>query len=1110
MHEWLAKSNFSFLKAASSPEALVQRAAALGYSSLCLNDFGGVYGLPRAYQASKALPSLRLHYGIELNLQNDHHRPLLLQDTIALIALNHEGYYQLNQLASLAHQAGKDTAMLNLDTLLAQPTSQLVAVQPMRGALRASSLHHDRWAKLKDVFVDRFYQVVSLHLHPAEDAWLARAFELAQKWQLPLLYSQDVFFAIEADKPLHDVLQTIRTNATIATNHAHFFANAERHLHARHIIQQRLRQLPGHQTMLANSETLHQRCHFSLAELRYEYPKEMIPPGYTAQTYLTLLTRQGAYERFGTQLTQKTINTLTHELNLIERLGFADYFLTVWDIVRWARSQNILCQGRGSAANSAVCFVLGITSVDPTCFDLLFERFISLERGDPPDIDVDFEHERREEVIQYIYRRYGRARAAMVANIITFRSKGALRAVGKALGIPEAVISKTAKTISSKLYRGQPLGRVLAVVKDIFAEETATGDQTNAHADADADADTNISTKPTDDSNAIPWQQWLTLAQRLIGFPRHLGLHSGGFVIFQNNLNGLCAQEPATMPGRTVIQWCKDDIENLGIFKIDVLCLGMLTAIRKSFAFIEEHYQKKLTLYSLPSDDPATFAMIRAADTIGVFQIESRAQMSMLPRLKPRTFYDLVIEIAIVRPGPIQGRVIHPYLRRRSGIDPIIYPDKRLRPILERTLGIAIFQEQAMRIAIAVGGFTAGEANELRKNIGAWNMSGFAKKLEPWLVRLEEGMRKNGLAEEFVAQIRGQMRGFAEYGFPESHAASFAHIAYASSYLKCHYPAAFFAGLLNAQPMGFYSPHALLQAARRAGVPVLPLCVQHSQYDHQLEWFTPPSSQLQPQASAKHQPKLAIRLGMRLISGLRTETAHTIARHKPYSNLHDLVFKTNIYRDDLLALASTNALQALGLSRSEAIWQAAAAPFAPLIDTDEEQAKTKNIWRTESELQKICRDFQSFGTSLGEHPALVVKQSHWQYNVDRTKIILARDLKNLRNNQMVTTFGMTLVKQAPPTAKGMVFLSVEDETEFLNLVFTPQVYRQFYQQIEDYAFLCTYGQLQKAGAGHSILVKQVFAIDEKIAALHEVNTSSETKYTNRHSKVLQLKPRSYI
>ncbi len=718
---------------------------------------------------------------------------------------------------------------------------------------------------------------------------------------------------------------------------------------------------------------------------------------------------------------------------------FADYFLTVWDIVSWARRQKILCQGRGSAANSSVCFVLGITSVNPDQFDLLFERFVSMERGDPPDIDVDFEHERREEVIQYVYRRYGRERAAMVANVITFRGKGALRAVGKALGADDSLLKQMSKIASSRYFRGTGTENiVLALKRDYEAENPR--------------------------ASRVSWNLWLQLSEKLHGFPRHLGIHSGGFMLADKPLDCLLPQEPASMEGRSVIQWCKEDIEALGFFKIDLLCLGMLSAIRKCFAYIEHYHGRYLSLDRIPDDDSATYTMIQKADTVGTFQIESRAQMSMLPRLKPACFYDLVIEVAIIRPGPIQGNVIHPFLARREGLEPVTYPDERLRPILERTLGIPIFQEQAMRIAISLGNFTPGEANELRKKIGAWGIKDFNRDLNPLLEKLEQGLQQNNVKPEFAALIVGQMKGFAEYGFPESHAVSFSLIAYASCYLKCHFPAAFYISVLNSQPMGFYSPHALLQSARREGIELLPISLRHSNWDHQLE-------------RRSGQTEFAIRLGFRLVRGLAETAVEKIidyrARVDQWPEFAQFVRDAGLARDEVTALAGCNLFEDFQLSRSDALWQAEAAPFKPMLDAQDAAID----WLPESAMEKIQKDFRAFKTSLGPHPAAVIRRKQWQYPVAVDKFVRADRLLELPVDSDVFVFGMVLVKQSPGSAKGMVFVTLEDETGYINLAFTPQVYARHYRLVDQQPFLCVVGKLQRQNESHSVLVKRVFAID---------------------------------
>ncbi len=1073
-HEWLCKTNFSFLHGASHPRDLVERANALGYQSLCINDFDGGYGLARCYRELDYLKKqgqhsgLKLNYGAEIHLTGDHSLPVLLQHTLVLVARDQVGYSNLNRLLSYAHRDGKNNANVPFEYLLNSDVCGLLAIQPMRGLIRTVQ-NSTQYAELKSLFKGDYFLAISRHLHPAEDRWIKPTLQIARQYSLSYILSQDIFLHHRSQKPMSDLLQAIRTNQVLEDSQAYMLPNSERCMHRQAELQRLFQDIPHYRRALAVSAELSQSCVFDLDQLSYHYPKEMIPSGLDAQTYLCQLVERGIRERIGENPTVKIRQQIDHELRLIEQLKFADYFLTVWDIVCWARMQNILCQGRGSAANSAVCFVLGITSVNPNQFDLLFERFISMERGDPPDIDVDFEHERREEVIQYIYRRYGRERAAMVANVITFRSKGALRAVGKALGVSDKLLSKVSKIASSRYFRGTGTENIVLALKQDYQQQN-----------------------PED--KTISWQLWMQLSEQLHGFPRHLGIHSGGFMLADKPLHCLLAQEPASMAGRSVIQWSKDDIEALGFFKIDVLSLGMLSAMRKCFAYVDYYYGKTLQLHDIPDDDKATYAMIQKADTVGTFQIESRAQMSMLPRLKPACFYDLVIEVAIIRPGPIQGKVIHPFLARREGLEPVTYPDKRLEPILRRTLGIAIFQEQAMRIAIAVGNFSAGEANELRKNIGAWGIKDFARDLNPILQKLERGMQQNDIKPEFAEQILGQMKGFAEYGFPESHAVSFSLIAYASCFLKCHYPAAFYISVLNSQPMGFYSPHALLQSARREGVKLLPLDLNRSDWDHKLEKPEP-------------QQSYAIRMGLRLISGLAKSSAELLLQVRQqrggWQSLQEFAETTSLPRDDMTALAATDVFKQFGYQRSDALWQAEAAPYLNSVDFQEDTID----WLPEAALERIQKDFKAFKTSLGDHPVAVIKKQQWPYLLNVDKLVLSCVLTNLPADTDVFVFGMVLVKQSPGSAKGMVFVTLEDERGFLNLAFTPQVYTRFYQQVDQQPYLCVVGKLQRVNESHSILVKRVF-IPETSASLLPMYKRGKSD-VKTEAEVELVKPRAF-
>ena len=1019
-HEWLVHSNFSFLVGASHPHELVHRACELSYRGLGLCDFDGVYGIARTYRDLRRLQSpeifgglpsfaesarkLKLFYGAELHLAPDHSKALVFQDTLVLLATTHKAYFHLCSLLTEAHREHKTGAFLNLESLLASPVEGLVAIQPMRGILRDPTCHQDkllrRFQDLRNHFQGRFYLAMSRHLNPAEDVWMSRAWVLAQKLALPVLLSQDVFFHDRARKPLSDLVCAVRHNKRVDEMGAHLFPNCERALHALSYLERIYASLPFYESALKASVALAESFCFDLDELRYHYPQEMIPQGFSSQSFLEHLVWERAHQLYGEQLPSKAEQLLKKELSLVETLGFADYFLTVWDIVRWAREQKILCQGRGSAANSAICFVLGITSLDPQHFDLLFERFLSLERRDPPDIDVDFEHERREEVIQYIYKRYGRQRAAMVCNVICFKRRGALRAVNKALG-----------------------------------EDHPQRDR---------------------------------YTQELRGFPRHLGIHSGGFVVTEKALNWLAPVEPATMPDRSVIPWCKEDIEGLGFFKIDILALGILTALRKSMALVREHHGHELDLASIPSDDARTYGMIQRAETVGTFQIESRAQMSFLPKHKPRNFYDLVVQIAIIRPGPIEGGMIVSYLRRRLGKEAPVIPHPLLEPILERTYGVPIFQEQVMRVAIAVGGFSPGEADELRKKIGSFTMKQDDAKL--WVQKLVDGMLARGIDPRFVESLLGHIRGFASYGFPESHAASFAYLAYASCYMKCHYPEAFFAAMLNSQPLGFYAVDTLLKTARhgtqagRDGVDVHPLCLWQSNWDSRLE----------EAASGSARP-FAIRLGLRLVYGLSEKSAKSFLEkrkhHKTKPDLIKIVSLRCFSRKDLTALASANALAAWGLPRRSAIWLAEAAPFSDFLEDKEDEVR----FLEEEEWESVQSDYRATGTSLGRHPTEILRTDDWAYPVPAHKICLGQDLDKQVSGSTVFLFGMVLVRQAPPTAKGMRFITLEDESPYRpNLVIHPQVYERYRAVIDSHSFLCVSGRLELLDGACNIIVKHCY------------------------------------
>ncbi|MGH8725701.1 MAG: PHP domain-containing protein, partial [Burkholderiales bacterium] len=797
-------SNFSFLRGASHPAELVERAHALGYRALALTDECSLAGAVRAYQAAKEC-GLKLILGTEIRVEKGLKLVLLASDRASYGAVS-------SLITTGRRRSGKGRYSLTRDDV-----RKLAGTGTLVLWIPGDDLAAGPW--VEEYFRGDAWIAAELHCGPHDRAKLAGLRELSRKTAIPLVAAGDVHMHVRSRRRLQDVLAAVRLGRPVAQCGHALFPNAERHLRLR----VRLAQLYPPE-LLAESVRIAERARFSLDELRYEYPHELVPQGETPATWLRKLSADGLRRRFPAGVPPKVAAQVERELGLIAELGYEPFFLTVHDVVRFARGAGILCQGRGSAANSVVCYALGITEVDPDRMNLLFERFVSRERNEPPDIDVDFEHQRREEVIQYVYGKYGRDRAALAASVICYRRKSAMRDLVKALGASSP---------------------------------------------------------------------FLDLAQTLIGFPRHLSQHVGGFVISRGPLAALVPIENAAMPERSVIQWDKDDLEALGLLKVDVLALGMLSAIKKALQMIG------IEMQDVPPEDPAVYAMIRKADTVGVFQIESRAQMSMLPRLRPANFYDLVIEVAIVRPGPIQGGMVHPYLRRRRGLEPVVYPSPAVEEVLKRTLGVPIFQEQVMELAMVAAGFTPGEADRLRRSMAAWKRSG---GLEPFEQRLKSGMQRNGYSAEFAAAIYQQILGFGEYGFPESHSASFALLVYVSSWIKCHYPAVFCAALLNSQPMGFYAPAQLVQDARRHGVEVRPPDVQASGWDCTLEGN-------------------ALRLGLRMVSGLAEKEGLRIAEGKPYSSVTELQLNKN----DLRCLAAAGALQSLAGHRRLVHWAAAGA-----------------------------------------------------------------------------------------------------------------------------------------------------------------------------------------
>ncbi|MDX1605137.1 MAG: error-prone DNA polymerase [Candidatus Competibacterales bacterium] len=956
-------SNFSFQRGASHAEELIQRAAELGYHALAITDECSMAGIVRALEAAEK-HRLKLIVGTEITL--------VCGLRLVLLAPDQASYSALCRLITRgrrnAEKGAYRLARCDLNDGLA---NSLVLWLPGTPA----DAKQGRW--LKRVFPERTWIAVELLLEGDDRRRLAALIRMGQDLDLPLTACGDVHMHRRGRRALQDVLTAIRLNRPVSACREALFSNGERHLRSRN-------RLAGiyPAELLAASTTIADRCEFSLRDLHYEYPEELTPAGLTPSAHLRNLTEEGIRRRWPEGISPAVRRQIDHELTLIEEMGYEAFFLTVYDIVAFARSRHILCQGRGSAANSAVCFCLGITEVDPMRMNMLFERFISKERNEPPDIDVDFEHDRREEVLQYIYAKYGRHRAALAATVITYRARSAIRDVGKALGLDLEQVDRLAKALT---YWDNP-----AVLRERLAERGF-------------DADNPVIRK------------LLILVHTLRGFPRHLSQHVGGFVIAQQPLHHLVPVENAAMDDRTIIQWDKDDLETLGLLKVDCLALGMLSAIRRGFELIEACRGRRYSLATVPAEDPAVYAMVQRADTIGVFQIESRAQMSMLPRLKPACYYDLVIEVAIVRPGPIQGKMVHPYLRRRQGKEPVEYPSPDLKAVFERTLGVPIFQEQVMQLAIVAAGFTPGEADRLRRSMAAWKRRGGLDHFER---RIVQGMRERGYDEAFARQVFEQIKGFGSYGFPESHAASFALLVYVSAWMKCHEPAAFCCALLNSQPMGFYSPSQLVQDARAHDVEVRPADVCFSHWDCTLE----PGEGGEP----------ALRLGLRQIKGMRQVAADRIAAERsrsPFRDIEDLVDRCNLNRHQRGALARADALRSLAGHRHQAQWAIAGIQSLPPILQGARVPDAETELPCPGEAEEILADYASTGLTLNRHPLSLLRDS-----LARRRAMTTADARDMTSGSRIRCAGLVTLRQRPGTASGVTFLTLEDETGMLNVI----------------------------------------------------------------------------
>ncbi|MDN8102643.1 error-prone DNA polymerase [Burkholderia multivorans] len=1023
-------SNFSFLHGASRAEELVARAAQLGYSALAITDECSLAGIVRAHVEAKSV-GLPLIVGSHFQLTSADGTPAL---AFTALAMNREGYGNLCELVSLGRTRGKKGTYRLAPRDLEHPEPPYSHLRGLPGCVAILSPAFPAREERLDaqvewfarVFGDRAWIALTLHARAMDDIHRGIVELVATRHTVPVVATGWPLMHVRSRKPLQDVLTSIRLGRPVAECGYDLAPNAERHLRSRF----RLANVyPA--GALEESERVARLCTFSLDELKYEYPDELVPAGRDPAEYLRDETYIGAHRRFPGGIPVAVQAQIEHELKLISELKYEAYFLTVYDIVRFARAQGILCQGRGSAANSAVCFALGVTEVDPARSNMLFERFISKERNEPPDIDVDFEHQRREEVMQYIYAKYGRDRAALTAAVTTYRPRSALREAGKALGVDPAIVDRVAKAHHWFDSREDLLQR--------FAE-----------AGLDPEASLN--------------QQWAAFATQLLGFPRHLSQHSGGFVISRTKLSRLVPIENAAMDDRTIIQWDKDDIEALGILKIDILALGMLSMVRRALELISEKRGEPFELQDIPAEDSATYDMLCDGDSMGVFQVESRAQMSMLPRLRPRCFYDLVIEVAIVRPGPVQGGMVHPFLRRRQGLDPVTFPSEAMEKALKRTLGVPIFQEQVMQVAMLAAGFSAGEADQLRRAMAAWKRKG---GLEPYHDRLVSGMLSRGYDREFAEAVFSQIKGFGEYGFPESHAASFALLVYASAWLRRHEPGVFLTALLNSQPMGFYTPSQLLQDAKRRGVPVLPVDVTVSTWNSRLEGDTTAAP---------------VRLGLSLLNGMREDAAARIelARAvRPFVDVADLARRAQLDRHDLQVLARANALRTLaGANRRNALWlAAAAAPDRDLLRGTSRDDAVPALAQA-SEGAEIVTDYRAMGFTLGRHPLALLRE---HLRVDRLQT--AAELGSLRTGQIGRACGLVTVRQRPGTANGVLFMTLEDETGQTNVIVWPALLEKYRREVLGASLLAVYGVWQADGKVRHLIAKRLVDRSELLGNL---------------------------
>jgi error-prone DNA polymerase len=1098
-------TNFSFLRGAAHPDELVLTAAALGHQAIAITDHNSFAGIVRAHHAAKQV-GIRLVVGCRLDMR----------DGTSLLAYPEDrtAYGRLARLLTLGkRRAPKGECHLDYADVVAHGEGQLLVVLPPETADVVEFA-----ARVAADFGDRAY-LAAHHLYRGDDARrLARLAAIGEATGLPLIATNDVLYHLPERRPLQDVLTCIREGCTIQEAGYRLAANAECHLKPP---REMARLFRGREDAVERSLEIVERCWFSLDELRYEYPEEPVPEGQTPQQRLAELAWQGARERScsvtpaeaGVQshrsepgyldprfsgdddksgIPDKVRDLIEHELQLIEQLDYARYFLTVHDIVQFARRRGILCQGRGSAANSVVCYCLGITAVDPARIDVLFERFISTARKEPPDIDVDFEHERREEVIQYVYEKYGRDRAGLAATVICYRSRSAIREVGKVLGLSLDVVAALAGIVWG--WSNDPIA-------DLRVREAGL------------------------DPNDRTLRLALDLAAQLVGFPRHLSQHVGGFVITRGPLSELVPIENAAMEDRTVIEWDKDDLDALGVLKIDVLALGMLTCIRKAFALIENHYGRRLDLATVPAENPAVYEMLSRADSLGVFQVESRAQMTMLPRLKPREFYDLVIEVAIVRPGPIQGDMVHPYLRRRSGREPVDYPSEALRQVLGKTMGVPLFQEQAMKIAIVGAGFPPEEADRLRRAMATFKRNG---DIHLFRDKFVAGMVANGYDRDFAMRCFSQIEGFGTYGFPESHAASFALLVYVSAWIKCFYPEVFACALLNSQPMGFYAPAQIVRDAREHGVGVRPVDVNHSFWNCTLEPLTVAPAQAGAQGHHSDPRSLdsrlrgndddgsryALRLGFRQIKGFAQADAERLvaARGEGYPDPRALWRCGGLGRGALERLADADAFRSIGRDRRGALWtlKALGEPSLPLFVASEPTPTRSSEARAMALLpemplgEHVVEDYASLSLTLKRHPLAFLRSE-----LAREGMVTAAELAHLPVDRRLSIAGIVLIRQRPGSANGVVFITIEDETGIANLIVWPQTLERFRRAALGATLLRCTGKLQHEESVIHVVADRLEDMTQRLNTLRDRDGNADHRRAPKPPLVSSAKPPGY-